>query len=88
MATVLITGANRGLGLEFVRQYAADGWEVLATARQPEKSEELKKLAVEHSKISLHALDIADDKSVSGLEDALKGKPIDVLILHSGVYPR
>jgi NAD(P)-dependent dehydrogenase (short-subunit alcohol dehydrogenase family) len=88
MATVLITGANRGLGLEFARQYAADGWEVLATARQPEKSEELKKLAGAHSKLTLHALNIADGKSVRGLADALRGKPIDVLILNSGVYPR
>ena len=64
MSTVLITGANRGLGLEFVRQYAADGWEVLATARQPEKSEELKKLAGANSKNILVALDIVSDESV------------------------
>ncbi len=88
MSTVLVTGANRGLGLEFARQYAANGWEVLATARHPEKSEELKKLATAHSKISLYALDLISDKSVRDLAAALKGKPIDVLILNSGVYPR
>jgi NAD(P)-dependent dehydrogenase (short-subunit alcohol dehydrogenase family) len=45
MPTILITGANRGLGLEFARQYAVDGWEVVATARNPRESEELKQLA-------------------------------------------
>ncbi|HEY4979384.1 MAG TPA: SDR family oxidoreductase [Candidatus Acidoferrum sp.] len=88
MSTILVTGANRGLGLEFARQYAADGWEVFGTARQPEKSEELNKLADEHSNVKLHALDITDDESVQELADALDGKPIDVLILNSGVYPR
>jgi NAD(P)-dependent dehydrogenase (short-subunit alcohol dehydrogenase family) len=88
MATILIAGANRGLGLEFVRQYATDGWEVLATARQPDKSEELKKLAGANSKISLYALDLVCDQSVLNLAAALKGKPIDLLILNSGVYPR
>ncbi len=88
MATILITGANRGLGLEFGRQYAEDGWEVFATARQPEKSAELKKLAAAHSKTSLHVLDIADDQSVQDLAAVLDGKPLDLLILNSGVYPR
>jgi len=41
MSSVLITGANRGLGLEFARQYAADGWDVITTARNPKSSEEL-----------------------------------------------
>ncbi len=88
MSTVLITGANRGLGLEFARQYAAEGWEVIATARQPEKSEELCKLAGENSKITLRALDITNDESTQDLADALDGRPVDVLILNSGVYPR
>ena len=49
MATVLVTGANRGLGLEFARQYAADGWNVVATARKPEESEALRTLAARHT---------------------------------------
>lgn len=88
MSTVLVTGANRGLGLEFVRQYARAGWELITTARKPEKSEELRKLAGEHLKLSLHALDSKSDRSVEDLVARLDGKPIDVLILNSGVYPR
>src|SRR5450432_3127872 len=88
MSTVLITGANRGLGLEFARQYAAEGWEVFATSRQPEKSAELRKLAEEFSKLSLHRLDVSDDESIQDLADTLEGKPLDALILNSGVYPR
>ena len=86
MSTVLITGANRGLGLEFARQYAVDGWQVIATARQPEKSEELRKLSAAHCSLSPQELDIASDESVQGLADALDGKPVDVLILNSGFY--
>jgi NAD(P)-dependent dehydrogenase (short-subunit alcohol dehydrogenase family) len=87
MSTVLVTGASRGLGLEFVRQYAAENWEVFATARKPVKSEE-KELARDPSKISWHQLDITEEKSVQDLVDSLDGKPIDVLILNSGIYPR
>lgn len=88
MSTVLVTGANRGLGLEFARQYAADGWEVIATARQPERSEELRRLKASRTKLNVRALDIVSDESVQDLADAQDGKPIDVLILNSGVYPR
>ena len=79
MSTILITGANRGLGLQFVRQHAADGSEVLATSRQPEKSDDLKQLASQHSKVVLHRLDVTDAESVKDLADKLNGKPIDVL---------
>jgi NAD(P)-dependent dehydrogenase (short-subunit alcohol dehydrogenase family) len=88
MATVLITGANRGLGLEFAKQFATGGWQTLATARKLESAEELKKLAARHSSLSLHALDVADEKSIQNLADALKGKPIDLLLHNSGIYPR
>lgn len=82
MPTVLITGANRGLGLEFARQYAADGWTVIATARQPEKAEELNALGVE----SL-PLDAADPQGIAALARAIENRAIDVLIANAGIYP-
>jgi len=88
MSTILITGANRGLGLEFARQYAADNWHVLAASRQPEKSAELKQLTALHPAVALHRLDVTDDSSVQDLADKLDGKTIDVLLHSAGIYPR
>ena len=88
MSTILITGANRGLGLEFTRQYTADGWELLAASRQPDKAAELKQLAAQHPTVVLHHLDVTDEESVQDLADKLDGKPIDVLLHCSGIYPR
>jgi NAD(P)-dependent dehydrogenase (short-subunit alcohol dehydrogenase family) len=83
MPTVLITGASRGLGLEFARQYAKDGWKVIATARDPKASPGLAKLDVE-----THALDVRDFNAIDALAAKLKGTPIDVLILNAGVNPQ
>ncbi len=88
MSTILITGANRGLGLEFVRQYADDGWEVLATSRWPERSTEVKQFAAQHPTVVVHRLDVTDDESVQDLADKLDGRPVDVLLHSSGIYPR
>jgi NAD(P)-dependent dehydrogenase (short-subunit alcohol dehydrogenase family) len=68
MSSILITGANRGLGLEFARQYAADGWDVIATARNPKSSEELQQLA-KNKNVSLHGLDVTSDESVKQLAE-------------------
>jgi NAD(P)-dependent dehydrogenase (short-subunit alcohol dehydrogenase family) len=87
MSTVLITGANRGLGLEFARQYSADGWDVIATARNPKQSEELQRLAKSKS-VSLQALDVASDDSVKHLAKVLNGRPVDLLILNSAIFTR
>jgi NAD(P)-dependent dehydrogenase (short-subunit alcohol dehydrogenase family) len=87
MSSILITGANRGLGLEFARQYAADGWDVIATARNPESSEELQQLA-KNKNVSLPALDVTSDESVKQLAETLRGKPIDLLVLNSAIYMR
>lgn len=88
MKTVLITGANRGLGLEFARQYVADGWETLATARQLSKADELRQVAAKHAGLSLHELDVRSHESVQRLAGKLNGKPIDLLLHNAGIYPR
>src|SRR3954453_23889750 len=87
MSTVVITGANRGLGLEFTRQYAEDGWTVIAAARDPQKGLELKALAATHKNIQLASLDVASDRSVAEFKKGLGGIAIDVLINNAGVYP-
>jgi NAD(P)-dependent dehydrogenase (short-subunit alcohol dehydrogenase family) len=79
---VLITGANRGLGLEFARQYGADDWSVVATVRQPEAADELRALGGDVSILSFDAL---DDRSVMQLLAALDGVPLDVIIPNAGV---
>ena len=81
--TVLITGANRGLGLEFARQYAADGWNVIGTARAPERADALNALSVE-----VLQLDVASQTSVDALAESLDGRPIDLLINNAGIFPR
>ncbi len=84
---VLITGANRGLGLEFAKQYAADGWNVLACCRNIESAHELKSFAAEHDNLQILALDVGDFKRIDTLALQLKNQPIDVLINNAGVYP-
>ncbi|MDX2224635.1 MAG: SDR family oxidoreductase [Rhodospirillaceae bacterium] len=86
MPTVLITGANRGLGLEFTRQYCADGWNVIATARDPASSDELKALDAQYPSLNVHALDVGDFAAIDRLAHALKGRPIDVLLNNAGVF--
>ena len=81
--TVLITGANRGLGLEFARQYAAAGWTVIGTARTPAKATELNDLSVR-----VLELDVTDQDSIAAMAAALEGKPIDLLINNAGIMDR
>jgi NAD(P)-dependent dehydrogenase (short-subunit alcohol dehydrogenase family) len=85
MPTVLVTGASRGIGLEFCRQYAAQGWKVLAACRNPAGAADLNKLTGD---VSLFALDVDDDASIGQLAERLKGVPIDVLINNAGISGR
>jgi NAD(P)-dependent dehydrogenase (short-subunit alcohol dehydrogenase family) len=88
MQTTLVTGANRGIGLEFCRQYAADGWRVLACSRYPEKSDALNKLAAQYPElIKIHALDVADHVQIERLAQVLADESIDLLINNAGIYP-
>jgi len=77
--SVLITGANRGMGLAFARQYAEAGWRVHATARQA-APESLAALADSYPLLSVHRLDVADSASVAALAEELRGIPIDLLL--------
>lgn len=83
MSTALITGANRGLGLEFARQYAAAGWRVHAGCRQPEHADALRAVAGD---VRLHRLDTADHAQIDALADDLAGEALDVLVGNAGVY--
>ena len=69
MPTVLITGANRGLGLEYARQYADEGWRVIATCRDPENAMELSSVEGE---IEIHELDIGDHEQILSLANSLR----------------
>ena len=83
MPTVFITGANRGIGLEFTRQYAANGWAVIATCRNPIEPGELAKIP---GNIEVHGLDVTDHRQVDRLAGELIGRPFDILINNAGVY--
>ncbi len=86
MPTTLITGTSRGLGLEFVRQYAASGWNVLACARQPAGSTELMTLAAAHpQRVRLMTLDVEDHSAIERTARELEGTPIDVLLNSAGI---
>ncbi len=86
MGTRFITGANRGLGLEFVRQYAARGDVVHACCRVPDKAGELLELAGDHEQLVVHQLDVSDFDAIDALAASLHGVAIDTLINNAGVF--
>lgn len=81
MATALVIGASRGIGLELVKQYRNDGWRVIATARKQEDCDALAALGAEP-----HKLDVNDVEAVAGIGWKLDGEELDVAILNAGVY--
>ncbi len=86
---VLITGTNRGIGLEFVKQYADAGWRVLACCRKPLKAAALNALAAASAgSVTVHALDVGDFGQIERLAAELEDQAIDVLINSAGYYPR
>lgn len=84
--TVLITGANRGLGLEFARQYAMLEWNVIATCRDPGAASELQNLAAENPRVVIERLDVTSDTQVADLAKRYARQPIDVLLNNAGIY--
>ena len=85
VSTVLVTGANRGIGLEFVRQYAEAGDRVIACARHPEAPALQKLCAAAKDRVSVHALDVTDPDAIAALATELRGQAIDILINNAGI---
>jgi NAD(P)-dependent dehydrogenase (short-subunit alcohol dehydrogenase family) len=81
--TVLITGANRGIGLEYARQFAAKGYKVIGTVRDPADARDLSAVADR-----VEQLDVSDGASVAALAKRLHGVPIDILVNNAGVFDR
>ncbi|MAF84200.1 MAG: SDR family oxidoreductase [Gammaproteobacteria bacterium] len=83
--TVLITGSNRGIGLEIARIYAERGWTVIATARRPEATDDLKAIRVKHPNLVIEQLDVTDHARIDALAAQYRDKPIDILINNAGI---
>jgi len=86
LQTLLITGSDRGIGLEFVKQYAEEGWKVLATYLGPETPDALQQIAQMHPNVILYQLDVTDFVRVKKLSCELKREQIDLLINNAGIF--
>lgn len=85
MPVTLITGANRGIGLELTRQYLADGWDVIATCRDPRSAAELSQLAGHSRQLQIEQLDVTNARDINALATRLAGRPLDVLLHNAGI---
>jgi NAD(P)-dependent dehydrogenase (short-subunit alcohol dehydrogenase family) len=84
MPSIMITSANRGLGLEFARQYAPDGWRIFAACRNPHVAHDLHKLARTHA-VTILPMDVTDHASIRRAAAGLNDEPIDVLLNSAGI---
>ena len=85
--TVLITGSNRGIGFEFVRQFSAKDWRIIATARNPDQAADLKEMAQSDPDIIIETLDVTDDEEIAALKKKYADQPIDLLLLNAAKGP-
>ncbi len=86
-STILITGANRGIGFELTQQYAEAGWRVIACCREPEKAQELDGVRSDHGEqVSIHRLDVTNSEPIKALATSVEDTPIDILLNNAGIY--
>lgn len=83
--TVLITGSNRGIGLELARNYTERGWQVIGTARRPEAADDLKAIAADNPNLQIEQLDVLDHAMIDDLAEKLSDVPIDVLLNNAAI---
>lgn len=86
MSNILITGSNRGMGLEWVRQYLETDWRVYATCRYPEQAGDLKQLQQDYKKLSIHKLDITQPEHIKQISQDLADTELDILVNNAGMY--
>ena len=86
--TVFITGSNRNIGLEFVKQFSENNWNVIATARNPEAAKELQIIAAEQDNVVIEQLDVTDHEQIESLAEKYKDQPIDILLSNAALTPR
>ncbi len=86
MPSVVVTGSNRGLGLEWVRQYAEADWRVYATCRRPQEAHELQAMATTWPGVSVHRLDVTVPEEIADFTAELQSASLDLLINNAGVY--
>ena len=84
MPTILITGSNRGIGVELTKHYAGEGWRVIATCRDPAGAKQLSKVAETSDQVTVYMLDVTDQSSVDALSRSLGDTPIDLLFNNAG----
>jgi NAD(P)-dependent dehydrogenase (short-subunit alcohol dehydrogenase family) len=86
--TVLITGSNRGIGLEFVKQFSERGWNIIATARKPVEATDLQEIAAGNERIVIEQLDVTDFERIGTLANKYGDRSIDLLLSNAGITPK
>jgi NAD(P)-dependent dehydrogenase (short-subunit alcohol dehydrogenase family) len=81
----LVTGSDRGIGLALTQEFAARGWKVIATCRDPARAQALKDFAATHPAVAIEALDVGDNNAIDALAAKYQGQPIDALVNNAGI---